>query len=176
MIAIDDAHADLIYGLVCALKPDSVLELGYGEGRSCQAILCGLRANGNRDKARYVLVDDWTDWGGEHPQSDLPDGITLVEQSEREFTYSCTESFDFIFSDADHQQAEQWFIHTYTVLLKPGGVLCYHDVVNPDFPNLREIVNECERLSLRYVLFDRNSIAGERCDRGLLVIFKPRED
>ena len=125
---------------------------------------------------RYVLVDDGTDWGGNLPAAELPEGIEIIEQSERDFTYACTESFDFIFSDADHQHAEQWFIHTYAVLLNPGGVLCYHDVVNPDFPNLREILSECERLQLRYVLFDANSTATERCDRGLMVIFKPREE
>jgi len=176
MIAIDAAHCDLLYGLIRAQKPESVLELGFGEGASCLAMRRALLENGT-PTARYVLVDDWTDWGG-LPFAAATDlrGVTLIEQSEETFVLSCQERFDFILSDADHQRTERWFERTYSDLLAPGGILCYHDVNNPDFPNLRTLVDTCRENGLRYVVFDRSSSPGERCERGLLVIFKPGED
>lgn len=176
MIAIDAAHCDLLYGLIRAQKPGSVLELGFGTGASCVAMRRALLENGT-SSARYVLVDDWTDWGG-LPFAAATDlrGVTLIEQSEEAFVLSCQERFDFILSDADHQRAERWFARTYCDLLAPGGTLCYHDVCNPDYPNLGTIVAQCQARGLRYVVFDRSSQEWERCERGLLVIFKPGED
>lgn len=172
-VSVDAAHCDLLFGLVRAHKPSRVLEFGFGAGASARAIQTAIRSNGNR--ASHTIVDDWTDWGGQRPEGLDGSGIRFVEASEVDFTYACTEAFDLIFSDADHQNAESWFIHTYTVLLRPGGILCYHDVCNPDFPNLWYIVEECRRLGLSYMIFYKNSVAGERCERGLLVIFKPEE-
>jgi predicted O-methyltransferase YrrM len=80
--------------------------------------------------------------------------------------------FDFIMSDADHFRTQEWFAHVYANLLNSGGILIYHDVTNPQFPNLMRIYEDCVRNGHHHVLLNANSRKEERCDRGLLVIFK----
>lgn len=168
-VSIDECHADLLYGLIRAHKPASVLELGFGGGRSCDTILRGLRDN-EQAGVPFTLVDNWGDWGNERPEHAYRDGVNIVTEDERKFTHYCQESYDFIFSDADHGYAHEWFDITYGRMLNPGGVLCYHDVRL--YENLWGIVEECRRLGLSHVVFEKNSIEGEWCERGLLVIFK----
>jgi len=58
-------------------------------------------------------------------------------------------------------------------MLSPEGILIYHDVTNSKvFPNLLQIYNETIRNNYHHMLFNYNSKEEERCDRGLLVIFK----
>jgi hypothetical protein len=78
-------------------------------------------------------------------------------------------------SDADHMRTDQWFEYVYDNLVADGGILCYHDVNMIDgshFVNLRNIYYKAQERKLRYMLFNKNSIPGERCERGLMVIFK----
>jgi len=175
-VRIDEAHADLLYGLVRAHKPQRVLEFGFGGGRSAEAILKALAGNGN--EACYILVDNWSDWGGAIPDearcflARYPAAQVVVAPEER-FVSRCREQFDFIMSDADHFHTQRWFGDVYDRLLAPGGVLVYHDC--RAFPGIALIVDACERERFRYVVFDRCSADGEACHRGLLCIFKPLE-
>lgn len=137
-VSIDEAHAALLQGIVRAQKPTSVLEFGWGGGRSCEAILQALNENGTGSEALYVLVDNWTDWGGKRPEGAYKFGVGFVDYDEGAFVGGCDMSFDLIFSDADHLHAQEWFQRTYEVLLNPGGILCYHDVYL--YPNLWESV------------------------------------
>lgn len=174
-VSIDTAHASLIYGLVCSQKPTSILEFGFGGGRSADAILRACEFNGN--KPRYDLVDNWKDWDGTVPDTVIAfrenADIAIITADEGEFVRDCEFQYEFIMSDADHANAEKWFNRTYIDLLAPGGILVYHDVRN--FPNLAEIVTTCKASRLRHVVFDRCSRVGEACQRGLLVIFKTSE-
>lgn len=170
-VSIDLAHADLVGGLVAALKPASVLEFGYGGGRSVSVILAALHRNGIA--ARYLLVDNWADWSGERPAEAYREGVQFVTQAEGDFVAACGEQFEFIMSDADHLNAQRWHRRVYDDLLAPGGILIYHDVLN--FPDLFEIVDDCRARGLSHVLFNRNSLPGEACGRGLLVVFKAQE-
>jgi predicted O-methyltransferase YrrM len=172
-IAIDDAHCDLIYGLVRSQKPRSILEIGYGSGRSSLRIRQAV--NDNRGDCDYTIVDNWHDWNGSkptHTAEAFEFGATIVEMDEGEFVNSCRETFDFILIDADHSKSEQYFDRVYWTLTNTGGILIYHDVTNRGWPNLYEIKKMCIDRDARYRLFNKNSSPGERCDRGLLVIFK----
>jgi predicted O-methyltransferase YrrM len=171
-IAIDDAHCDLIYGLVRAQKPFSVLEIGFGSGKSYKTISKGLAYNGGEHQ--YTIVDNWHDWGGKRP--DHAGGawlhLLITEAEEGEFVNSCTQTFDFILIDADHSKSDHYFQRVYNNLLNHGGILIYHDVSNSGWINLSSIEHSAAVIGGEVKVFNKNSSHGERCDRGLLVIFK----
>jgi predicted O-methyltransferase YrrM len=169
-ISIDVAHCDLIYGLVRSQKPRSILEIGYGSGRSSLRIRQAV--NDNRGDCDYTIVDNWHDWNGSkptHTAEAFEFGATIVEMDEGQFVNSCRETFDFILIDADHSKSDQYCEKVYDDLLNKGGVLVYHDVTNTGWPNLSSIH---AKLGTCFPVFNKNSSPGERCDRGLLVIFK----
>jgi predicted O-methyltransferase YrrM len=172
-IKIDRAHADLLTGLIKSNKPKTVLELGIGGGQATDAILAGL--DYNQQAYDYTLVDNWLDFGGGMPAivgETYGNRLNIVTSGEREFVHSCNKKFDFIMSDADHHNTQNWFDHVYDQLLNTDGILCYHDVTLPMFPNLIQIVNRCRERQLNHKVFNRDSLPGEMCFRGLLVIFK----
>jgi len=186
-VKIDVAHAHLITGLVKANKPTTVLEFGIGGGESTDAILEGLEYN--QQAYKYTLVDNWHDWMpdimkrvagavGECPAGVIEKygtRIEIVTSTEQQYVFSCDKTFDFIMSDGDHHNADQWFEYVYENLLNPGGILIYHDVNLFDddaFKNLITIYTRCQEYGISHQLFNRNSLPEERCQRGLLVIFK----
>jgi predicted O-methyltransferase YrrM len=178
-VKIDTAHAELVKALVMANKPETILEIGIGGGKSADAILKALEYN--KKPFQYTLVDNWFDWQGQRPEAvDLKYGkiMRIVDSGEREFVFSCTEKYDFIMSDGDHMATDQWFEHVYTELLNDGGILIYHDVnfVDPDaFMNLKDLYRKAKQYQMRFHLFNKNSLPDERCQRGMLVIFKDGE-
>ena len=172
---IDQAHADLLRGLIVSSKPKKILELGLGGGKSADSMLEGLAYN--QQPFDYTLVDNWQDRGGIIPQivrDRYEAHMKFVTSGEREFVFSCTEKYDFIMSDADHFNADQWFEYVYENLLEDNGILIYHDVniIEQEFVNLINIYDKCQEYGIRHVLFNKNSLPTERCQRGLLVIFK----
>lgn len=173
-VKIDQAHADLLYGLVVASKPTSILELGIGGGQATDAMLKGV--DYNQLTCQYTLVDNWMDFNYTIPAEvaeKYSDRVQIITSNEKDFVFSCTEQFDLIMSDADHHQADQWFEYVVDTLLKDNGILCYHDVTLVDqFPNLQNILHRCQELNLRYKLFNKDSLPTEMCYRGFLVIFK----
>jgi len=176
MVAIDPCHAALIHALVRSQKPQDLLEIGIGSGASTDAILAALEQNGTRGS--YTLVDNWVDFGGVIPasvRSKYEGRVNLVTADEKDFVAGCRERFDFIFSDGDHLRTQEWFPRVYADLLRDDGILIYHDVTNVAlFPNLLNIYRECIERRIPHYLFNRNSREEERCDRGLLVMFKNR--
>ena len=177
VVKVDVAHARLLTALVEANKPKTVLEIGIGGGQATDAILSGLKFN--EQNYSYTLVDNWNDWGGSRPEGVTekyaPQGVEIVDSDEKSFVFSTDKTFDFIMSDGDHMQADQWFEHVFDTLVNSGGILIYHDINLFDadaFQNLNEIYARCKKYNLRHHLFNRNSRADERCQRGLLVIFK----
>lgn len=173
LVAVDHCHAALLFALVLAQKPQDLLEIGMGSGKSADAILEALEFNGAY--RCYTLVDNWYDFGGLMPaavRDKYQSRVKLVTADEKAFVASCQQRFDFIFSDGDHTHANQWFDRVYDGLLKADGILAYHDVANPKFPNLAKIQLACQRRGIAHRVFDRSSRPDERCERGLLVIFK----
>lgn len=174
LVKIDDNHARFVEALVMSTKPRRVLEFGFGAGEATRAIQAGLAYNDQPHE--YVVVDNWLDFGGERPsvtRGPTFPGVTFVTSAEYDFVRDCRASFDFILSDADHLHAQLWFDQVYDRLLVAGGVLIYHDITNTrDFPNLLRIHEQVIRSNYHHVLLNRNSRPGERCDRGLLAIFK----
>ena len=98
-VAVDDCHLDLVYGLIRSHKPDNVLEMGVGSGKTTVVLIKALKKNENLKK--LTLVDNWIDWKGNKPThiQELEEYIDIVESDEKEFLFSCDKSFDFIFSD-----------------------------------------------------------------------------
>jgi predicted O-methyltransferase YrrM len=178
-LAVDDCHLDLVYGLISSHKPNSIIEFGVGSGRTTRTII--KAAENNENKPAITLVDSWVDFGK------VPECIenykkfcNVVSSDEFNFVFNTKERYDFIFSDADHWNTDKWFDYVYDRLLNPGGILIYHDVSVVDplpnnelrFPNLANILAKCKVLGISHVHLDKSSKPGERCYRGLLVIFK----
>ncbi len=170
--AIDEAHIMLICGLVYSQKPTRILEFGYGTGVTTDAILEACRFN--QIKPDYTVVDNWVDWGGRMPWQAklLADKVTFWEQDESEFVREDAGKYDFIVCDADHTRTQENWVPIYDRLLDEGGIVVFHDVTNPDFSNLYQIVIQVKNAVLEHALFNKNSRADEQCDRGLLVVFK----
>ena len=175
-VKIDTAHSDLVGALVKANKPKRILEIGLGGGKSTDAILDAVQFN--KQDYQYVLVDNWQDWGGIIPdgvQQKYADRIDLVTANEKDFVHNYDGKFDFIMSDGDHHRTNQWFEYVYVNLLEEKGILIYHDInlIDSDaFHNLKEIYEKVKQYGLSHRLFNKNSRPDERCQRGLLVIFK----
>ena len=173
LVKIDANHANLVRALVMCAKPARILELGFGSGESTRFILAGL--NYNEKPFEYVLADNWMDFGGVQPQlTRTPEfsAIKFVTSDEEEFVKGDHGTFDFIMSDADHFRTQLWFEHVYQNLLNRGGILIYHDVTNPQFPNLLRVYTDCIRNGYDHAMFNGSSRREERCGRGLLAIFK----
>jgi len=177
-VKVDIAHAELVGALVKSLKPENILEFGIGGGRTTDEIISAI--NYNKNNPRYTLVDNWLDFGFKIPKEVLDKysgKINIISANERDFVFSTQDKFDFIFSDADHNSTDQWFEYVYDNLLNDQGVLIYHDInifpeLNQEFPNLVSILEKAKTRNLKYRLFNKSSLAEERCYRGLLVIFK----
>jgi len=174
-VKVDKAHAEVIKGLVYGQKPKTILEMGLGGGESTDAILEALKYNGQ--PYNYILVDNWEDHNYTMPEGVMElysTKVNIVTSSEASFVMSTKERFDFIMSDADHTHAQLWFDYVYDTLLNPDGILIYHDInlFEDTFENLRVILYRCNQRRIKYKLFNKNTVIGERCHRGLLVIFK----
>ncbi len=173
LVMIDVNHADFVRALVACTKPQRILELGFGAGEATRSILAGCRYN---ERAfEYTIVDNWCDFGGIQPEITKTDEfskIKFVTSDEFEFVKESHGMFDFIFSDADHYNTQNWFEHVYTSLLCRNGVLIYLDVTNPQFPNLLRIYMDTVKMNYDHVLLNVSSRRDERCWRGMLVIFK----
>jgi predicted O-methyltransferase YrrM len=176
VVKVDVAHAKLLTALTQANKPKSVLEIGIGGGQATDAILEGLEFN--QQPFSYDIVDCWLDWNGVKPEGvdeKYSDKCNIITAYEKDFVFSTDKTYDFIMSDGDHQNADQWFEHVLDKLVNSDGILVYHDINLFDadaFQNLNKIYDRCQEYKLRYHLFNRNSREDERCQRGMLVIFK----
>jgi len=171
IVAMDDNHIQLINTLVLCNKPTSILEIGVGSGLVTKTILEALQYN--QKPSILTCVDNFLDWNGQTPQGfdSFKDSINFINSNERDFVMGCKETYDFIVSDADHHHTNEWVDETYN-LLNEGGILIYHDVTNHDFRNLYDIVRYAESRQINHVIFNKSSLPYERCERGLMVMFK----
>jgi predicted O-methyltransferase YrrM len=169
--AMDSNHIDLIGSLIKCSKPNSILEIGVGSGLVTKVIIDAV--NYNQMLLNLTCVDNFLDWNGNTPPGfgTFRNIIKFIKQSEKEFIHSCNQQFDFIVSDADHHHTNEWIDRTFSLLAK-NGILIYHDVTNINFTNLYDIINYVKMNNIRYSLFNKSSLNTERCERGLLVIYK----
>ena len=183
MAAVDQCHLDLTYGLIRAHKPKKVLEIGVGSGRTTATLIKGIHDNGDASNTTITLVDNWVDWNGTKPTEildEIQSHVQIIEAPERDFVFTTRDQWDFIFSDADHWNTDKWFDYVYDKLLRPHGILIYHDVSKKEgfpedelrFPNLYNILIKVRERGIAHMHFDRCSTKDERCFRGFLVIFK----
>lgn len=170
-VAIDANHINLIASLVVCSKPKSILELGIGSGSTTSALMEAIAYN--RNDAKLTCVDNFNDWDGFPPSGVFDIPVELIVKSERDFIAGCTEKYSFIVSDADHDRSHEWAVKT-LALLDDGGIAVFHDVCNPSYSNLASIVGIVEWAKLPHIVFNQSSRDDERCDRGLLVVFKPK--
>lgn len=166
---IDRCHLELIRGVGYSLKPQHILELGIGSGEGTKVLLDVIDYNGWGD---LISVDNWYDWQGVRPEG-LPEHhkLKIVEASEEEYVTSCTDKYDLILSDADHNNSHKWVTKTLD-LLRPKGVAFFHDVTNPDFPNLQLVINHIKQTGYFHRIFTCSSKTTEWCYRGMLMIWK----
>ena len=171
-ISIDKNHIDLIYSLLICAKPIKTLEIGIGSGLVTQKIVEAYEYN--KIKPQIDCVDNFFDWNQHMPEhiSKLK-SVNIINMSEEHFISSCNNTYDFIISDADHYNTHKWIDQT-CGLLNKSGILIYHDITNSMFPNLLSILNyfQTNRTNYSHFLFNKSTLAGERCHRGLLVIQK----
>jgi predicted O-methyltransferase YrrM len=171
IVAMDENHIQLIGSLIKCSKPQSVLEIGIGTGLVTKTILESFEYN--QIKPNLTCVDNFYDWSGNAPAGfeTYENVINFISSDERNFIYNCKQKYDFIVSDADHHHTNEWVEQTLGIL-NTNGILIYHDVTNGSFPNLYSIIEYVKRNNINYILFDKSSRIEERCDRGLLVIYK----
>lgn len=181
MLEIDQCHLDLISGFIKSSKPHKTLELGFGSGKSVKSVLEALRYN--EVPFEYTLVENWVDWNYV-PQLDKLEfvkgpGVKVVQSDERAFVFSTTDTYDFILSDADHWNTQNWFEYVFTNLLNKGGILVYHDVslgphpnVDLYFKNLDYIYHRAKELGIKMLHFNKSTRPDEKCERGLLILFR----
>jgi predicted O-methyltransferase YrrM len=169
-IAVDLAHNALLLGAVTAFKPERVLELGVGTGFTMGAVLQALSYN---QCGHLTAVDNWLDFGGVEPPhvQQLRDaGAGIVTSDEETFVKRCpANSYDLLISDADHLRSDQWF-DDHLRIVRPDGLLFFHDTTNPAFPNLATILTEVQRRGLHHVHFNKSTRPDERCERGWLMV------
>lgn len=170
---MDNNHLDLIYSLVICSKPIKSLEIGIGSGASTKKIILGYEYN--QIKLDLTCVDNFCDWNGTPPSElatiERVTSINFIKSNECDFVLSCKEKYDFIVSDADHENTDKWVDKTLN-LLNENGILIYHDVTNVDYKNLYSIIDYVSENNIQHFIFNRNSLINERCERGLLVIKK----
>ena len=179
LVAMDKAHIELIAAVAAALKPKRVLEMGYGSGRTTQAM---IMANALYELGlHYTLVDNWTDWNGVMPAEVVALTMTknmvfnVCTSTEEQFVGELSkkgEAFDLIVSDADHHRSHFWFSVVLERLLAPGGVAFFHDVCSPDFKSLWNLPIYARNWGMDIRVFSASSLKEERCERGLLMVMK----
>lgn len=170
-VAMDRAHQAVIFAMAVAQKPMDVLEFGVGSGAISRALIAALNYN---QHGRLTCVDNWIDSGGIEPpiaETVRKAGATVIGQDEYSFTAGApTGAYDFLVSDADHNEAGRWVAETFR-LVRPGGILFFHDAAATHYAAMA-LIREYAR-PFPHLLMDRSSRADERCGRGLLMVWRP---
>ncbi len=170
-VMMDQNHLDLIKSLVICNKPKKSLEIGIGSGAATSKIIEGYEYN--KINLDLTCIDNFCDWNGISPiELDYvkqTKNIKFIKSNEHDFIVSNIEKYDFILSDADHNNTDKWVDKTLD-MLNDNGILIYHDVTNKDYKNLYSIVEYVKANNIQHMVFNSNSLPEERCERGLLVI------
>lgn len=166
---IDLVHSCLIFGTVLSQKPERALELGIGNGYATMSILHALKHN---TVGKLTSVDNWCDWAGREPshiEGLRKLGVNVIVMEEGDFVRSQPDnSYNFLLSDGSHRHAHEWAVDVFRII-KPGGVMFFHDIKSEAYPGLRIYTELCKERELSYFIFSKNSREDERCNRGLLM-------
>lgn len=171
VVAMDQNHAEFIYGCLVAQKPHRVIEMGVGVGVVTRYLIKGIKYN---ETGRLLCVDNWLDTGGNEPEffAELRPDLDFLLATEEEFVSSSPANiYDFLVFDADHGATDKR-IDKILEIAKPGAFLFFHDVNTPDFPNLGNITKKVKELGLDHYVFTKSTRTDERCERGLLFVIK----
>lgn len=126
-----------LYEFVLEIRPKKVLEIGVQRGQSTKSMLMAIGENGFGKlvsvdhKTRGDILDyDYADlkpyWTCLKGSSHDPRTLQAVKDQLEE-----GELFDMAFIDGDHKYdgvKQDW--EDYTQLVKPGGVIILHDIIN----------------------------------------------
>lgn len=165
--SVDYAHGVLVYGLVVALKPEVIVEVGWGSGYSSGWIREGMGFNG---KGRYAVVDNWADWGGAFQYT--PPEVTVIRMGEKDWIeQQSPSSVDFLMMDGDHAHSHE-YVEKSLSIVKPGGCVVWHDT-HRGFAGMQTIPTQVRALGYTPLCFTKSSRADEQCERGLTVVVKP---
>jgi predicted O-methyltransferase YrrM len=171
-VQMDRAHIELIRGVALALKPYNILELGIGSGAVTEMLVNCCTHN---EYGQVTAVDSWLDWNGVQPRPMIHPRLTVVTATEEAYVTGAAElgkKFDLVVSDADHFNAHKWF-HKTMSLVSQRGFAFFHDVTNPEFPNLENMIEY--GFQYQSNLFNVSSRRSERCERGLLMVSHRRQ-
>lgn len=173
IVAMDQNHAEFIYGCLVAKKPEKILEMGVGVGFVTKYLIKGIKYN---QFGELICVDNWLDTGGQQPnffKELLPDITTFELASEGDFvSASANDTYDLSVYDADHFATDQR-IDDILRITNHEGFLFFHDIMTQDFSNLYKIVERVRELGMPNYIFDKSTRTDERCERGLLFVIKP---
>jgi predicted O-methyltransferase YrrM len=174
-IAIDRAHNLFLIGAVLSKKPRRVLELGIGTGYLTMSLVHALKYN---KIGQLTSVDNWFDTHGAEPKlgADLrATGVNVICAGEKEFVHHApSNSFDFLISDADHQNSANWFDH-HIRIVERDGLMFFHDTNLPEmFPGLATLEARVKELGFPFYHFKQSSRCDENCGRGMLFVINAK--
>lgn len=134
-----------LYEIIKESSPEVIIEIGTQNGQSTKAMLLGMKDSGNQGrmisldhKDRQTILDaEYSDmksvWKFIQGDSHQPESLEAVKES---LNGSLA---DVLFIDGDHKMpGVQQDFDQYTPLVKPGGVIIMHDIINPN-----EQVSQC---------------------------------
>lgn len=136
--SIWQVEGQVLYALVRALKPATVLELGTWYGCSATHILQAMHDN---RWGALMAVDNHIQGGpaviGDRIPDDLRGRFEFTHMDIFEYVTTTDAQFDFIFEDGMHDRAQVAAVWSAAQhILAPGGVMISHDathfVVGPD--------------------------------------------
>lgn len=157
--ALDRDEGRLLYAVIRALKPETVLEIGVYEGASANHILGALEANENGE---LVSVDVHKEAGGGIPDSLKPRWTFYnMDATSSDLSVNDLWRYDVIFEDGDHGLAAATAVYAKVKELNPR-ILITHDwamgVEHGDF---------FVRAALETVFPDSFGLVLDGCERGL---------
>jgi len=173
---IDICHSFLLFGIIAAQKPKSILELGIGTGVGCETILNAVKYN--QQDYNYDALDNLYDLGGNLSNDYInklkENKVNIVISDEKSYVEKCESSkYDLIISDADHLNAGDWVDHIVRICKNNGIIFC-HDVCNEGFPSLKKYIDYVKDNSIPHYLFNSSSRQDEKCERGWLMIINKK--
>ena len=125
---------DILCALVRAQKPYVIVETGTFEGRTTARLVEAMMSYLHEHEARLFTVESDPERVKAAWDRILPPGsvnFTIMQGDAIAFLSQC-EPPDFVFLDDDHTEAHvREEIRLVLKILRPGGIVCVHDVIGP---------------------------------------------
>lgn len=157
---IDADEGKLLYALVRALQPETVLEIGTNEGASATHLLAAVHANGH---GAVISYDTNPDAGGLINDA-LRKGWTFRNE---DAVNAELPSAEFVFEDGDHSLTGSLLTHNLIKDTNPRIVIAHDYAMTPAFGDFHV------REAFDSVYPDGFSIVLDGCERGLGVWVNP---